>query len=72
MNETAITNHQRRRFLATAKIAGAVAVIALLAKKTSEPAPPAAAVSTDDLSAAPSTYHETEHIRKYYRSADLL
>ena len=71
MKETAVMNPQRRRFLATAKIAGAAAVVVLLGKKaTDTPSVPQASPDIDI--AASGRYHETEHIRKYYRSAGLL
>lgn len=70
MNETAVTNPNRRRFLAAAKLAGAVAVIAVLGKKAGAPAP--APVVSASLEPSPSRYHETDHIRKYYHSAGLL
>jgi hypothetical protein len=71
MRETAVINPQRRRFLATAKIAGAVSVVALLGKNATD-APSAPQAFADTEVAAPGRYHETEHIRKYYRSAGLL
>jgi nitrous oxide reductase len=71
MRETAVINPQRRRFLATAKIAGAATVVALLGTKaTDTPSVPQASSEVDV--ATPGRYHETEHIRKYYRSAGLL
>lgn len=73
MTKTNVTNHQRRSFLNTAKIAGAVAVVALIARKKSEPAPEVATTKKDRVAKTePSPYHETEHIRKYYRSAALM
>lgn len=70
MNETTVTNPNRRRFMATAKIAGAVAIIALLGKKASAPAP--APIVSASSEAAPSRYRETDHTRKYYHTAGLL
>lgn len=71
MKETAIINPQRRKFLSTVKIASAVTVVALLAKKMSEPSL-LPAEPAEGTAALPSSYHETEHIRKYYRSAALM
>lgn len=70
MKETAVINPHRRQFLTIAKFAGAAAVVALLAKKATDPEPlPIAAASPEPV---PSRYHETDHIRKYYQSAGLL
>lgn len=71
MRETAVMNPQRRKFLATAKIAGAATVVALLSTKATD-APPAPELPQDIAGMEPGRYHETEHIRKYYRSAGLL
>ena len=73
MTKTNVTNHQRRTFLNTAKIAGAAAVVAFISRKNSEPTPEVTPAKKDSVAKAePSTYHETEHIRKYYRSAALM
>lgn len=53
----------RRSFL-KAVPAGALAVVA-----TRAPAAEAAPVAQASAPAAPSGYHETEHIRRYYRTA---
>lgn len=70
MKETAVTNPHRRRFLSFAKLAGAVTVVALLGKKTTDPEPLQLAAASPEPE--PSRYHETDHIRKYYKSAGLL
>lgn len=71
MRETAVINPQRRKFLATAKMAGAATVVTLLAKKATD-TPSLPAVPADTEAATPGRYHETEHIRKYYHYAGLL
>lgn len=57
-------NQARRQFLHAAKGLGALGAIAVLAGKASieETAVPEA------VKPAPNDYHETDHIRKYYRS----
>jgi len=72
MNENAETTRPRRNFLSTITIAGAATVLALLAKKSSTPPAATPAAPDEELAAVPGTYHETEHIRKYYRSAARL
>lgn len=55
---------KRRRFLAAAGGAGALGTLAVLAVPVfaAEAPPPAP-------TAQPSGYHETDHIREYYRTA---
>ena len=55
---------KRRRFMAAASGAGALGTLAVLAGPATaeEATPPAPA-------AKPSGYHETDHIRDYYRTA---
>lgn len=72
MKETAVTTHPRRSFLSAVTIAGVATVAALLAKKSSSPPAAAPVAPAEELAAAPGSYHETEHIRKYYRSAARL
>lgn len=61
---------KRRSFLAVAAMLPAAAVAAAVASRARAPA----AVEPAATAAAPaaSGYHETEHIRKYYRSAEYL
>ncbi|HEV2609059.1 MAG TPA: formate dehydrogenase [Noviherbaspirillum sp.] len=64
-----ILDTKRRTLLAAAVCAPAVAVGALLSRQQ----PVAPQVSAAAESEPPSTgYHETEHIRKYYRSAAYI
>jgi hypothetical protein len=60
---------RRRLFLRAAGGAGALATVATVAgESTAAPSvtvPPVAAAAT----AAPAGYHETDHIRQYYRTA---
>lgn len=58
---------RRRRFLRAAGGAGALATLASVAGQST--AAPAAASTPEVAAAAPSGYHETEHIRTYYRTA---
>lgn len=60
-------NHARRQFLIAAKGAGALGAIAVLAGKGVE-LELAATTAVPAAAPAGSDYHETEHIRKYYRS----
>jgi hypothetical protein len=63
-NDAAPPDPKRRRFLAAASGAGALGTLAVLA------APVTAAQATPAIAEAkPSGYHETEHIREYYRTA---
>lgn len=60
---------KRRTLLAAAVCAPAVAVGTLLSSRHPVPAPELAAPDPEP----PATgYHETEHIRKYYRSAAYI
>jgi hypothetical protein len=60
-------NPTRRSFLRAAGGAGALgALAAVAAESTAAPVPAAPAVAA---SAEPAGYHETEHIRQYYRTA---
>ena len=61
-------NLPRRQFLAVAAAAPAVAVCALLSRPRDLPlaAPP---TLPEDESGDDVGYHETEHVRRYYRSA---
>jgi hypothetical protein len=63
----AIPNPRRRLFLRTAGGAGALATLASVAGEGAAAAPAAAVVEAKP--AEPSGYHETEHIRQYYRTA---
>ena len=58
-------DRKRRRFLAAAGGAGALGTLAALAAEPAAAAPVAAPVAPS----GPSGYRETEHIRKYYRTA---
>ncbi|WP_426107600.1 formate dehydrogenase [Massilia sp. TSP1-1-2] len=62
--DATLPDARRRRFLAAAGGAGALATVAAIAR-------PAAAAEARPLSpaATPGGYHETEHIRHYYRTA---
>lgn len=63
------TTVKRRSFLAAALGVPAAAVAASwLARRKAQPLPEAEPAATAPAS---SGYHETEHIRKYYRSADF-
>ena len=55
---------QRRRFLAAASGAGALGTLAVLTGSVA-----AAEAPPPSPSATPSGYHETDHIRQYYRTA---
>ncbi len=59
-------DRKRRRFLAAAGGAGALGTLAALSAESTAAAAPVAAPAP---AATPSGYRETEHIRKYYRSA---
>lgn len=62
----------RRQFLAAAAAAPALAVCALLSRphETAVTAPPATSGETPDETPGDDVgYHETEHVRRYYRSA---
>ena len=63
----AIPNPRRRLFLRTAGGAGALATLAGVAGEGAAAAPAAAVVEAKP--AELSGYHETEHIRQYYRTA---
>lgn len=70
MDETEIeaVDRKRREFLRAARGAGALGALAVLAAQDAqaEAAPPAASAPEPATSAG---YHETEHIRTYYRTA---
>lgn len=80
MNEQALhasdNRLSRRAFVAASVCAPALAVAALVAAREaarSTPAgAPAAALPAADASPAARGYHETEHIRTYYRTAAYL
>lgn len=59
---------KRRIFLGAAACAPVVAVAALITRTQSAPEVLVPAVSPDKTASSVG-YHETEHIRKYYRSA---
>lgn len=59
---------RRRTLLTAAACAPAIAVAALLARRSSAETVVPAPVQEEDVPHS-SGYHETEHIRKYYRSA---
>ncbi len=66
-DKTKAINPTRRSFLRAAGGAGALGALAAVAAETAaapEVAAPAAAAPAE-----PSGYHETEHIRQYYRTA---
>lgn len=64
INDKAPSDVKRRRFLAAASGAGALGTLAVLA------GPVAAAQATPPTpEAKPGGYHETDHIRDYYRTA---
>ena len=70
MDETEIeaVDRKRREFLRAARGAGALGALAILAAKDAQAeAPPAPEPAPEP--AKPSGYHETEHIRTYYRTA---
>jgi hypothetical protein len=58
---------RRRSFLRAAGGAGALATLATVAGESAAVAPVAAPAVT--AAAEPAGYHETEHIRQYYRTA---
>ena len=59
---------RRRLFLRAAGGAGALATVATVAGESTA-APAVSAAPTVAAAAAPAGYHETEHIRQYYRTA---
>jgi nitrous oxide reductase len=66
-NEMKAVDPARRGFLRAAGGAGALGALAALAGQG--PATTAGAPAAAPAASAPSGYHETEHIRKYYRTA---
>ena len=65
----ALLDSKRRILLAAAVCAPAVAIGALLARRQAA-APPAPTLPGPEPASV--GYHETDHIRKYYRSAAYL
>ncbi len=68
-HESGQVNIARRRFLNAARGAGALGAVAVLLGRsvTVQAAPPSPAATQDGQTGG--GYRETEHIRKYYRSA---
>lgn len=66
-SQTALPDPKRRSFLGAATGAGALGALAALAGPAA--AVEAAALAPVPQAPAPSGYHETEHIRTYYRTA---
>ena len=66
-DKTKAINPTRRSFLRAASGAGALGALAAVAAETG--AAPAAVAPVAVAPAEPSGYHETEHIRQYYRTA---
>lgn len=67
-NNSKPVDTRRRFFLRAAGGAGALATLATVASDTTAVAPVQAATVVADAS-EPAGYHETEHIRQYYRTA---
>jgi hypothetical protein len=67
--ETKALNRKRRQFLRAASGAGALAVLAARDTQAAQAAPPPAAAASAPEPARQTGYHETEHIRTYYRTA---
>ncbi len=65
--KAATIDPRRRNFLRAAGGAGALATMATVSGQSV--AIPAVAAPVVQAEAAPSGYHETEHIRQYYRTA---
>jgi hypothetical protein len=57
----------RRKFLSSATSAGALGALAVIAGRAAAAETAPAVVAAEP--ALPSGYHETEHIRQYYRTA---
>jgi hypothetical protein len=66
-DNTKAVDPKRRGFLRAAGGAGALGALAVVAGPA--PAAPAAAVPAAAAPAGQAGYHETEHIRQYYRTA---
>ncbi|HZV66904.1 MAG TPA: twin-arginine translocation signal domain-containing protein [Telluria sp.] len=64
--ETKALNRKRRQFLRAASGAGALAVVAA---HDAQAAPPPVEAAPAPQPAKQTGYHETEHIRTYYRTA---
>jgi hypothetical protein len=66
-DKTKLVDPKRRGFLRAAGGAGALGALAVVAGQA--PAAPAVAAPAAAEPAADAGYHETEHIRQYYRTA---
>ena len=66
--KTAAVDHARRNFLRAASGAGALGALAVAAAQAT-PASVETALPAAAQASASAGYHETEHIRQYYRSA---
>lgn len=66
-NDSKAVDKKRRGFLRAAGGAGALGALAAVASDA--PAAPAAVAPKPAADAQPVGYHETEHIRQYYRTA---
>lgn len=67
MDDSKTVDKKRRGFLRAAGGAGALGALAVVA--SGAPAAPAVAAAPPAPDAKPVGYHETEHIRQYYRTA---